>query len=459
MKNILTLCFISFVIVTACKRDQGVTFNPQNKLNFSTDSILFDTVFTSIGSTSRSIKVFNVSKNNIEITNIKLVGGLNSPFKININGISQTSVNNIRINANDSIYLFLKAVINPTIAEAPFLVQDTLEFLTNGNLQKIPIVAYGRNAIYFNAKTINDDFTFKKGIPYLIYKPLTITQSANVMVEAGAKLYFNSDARMMVYGTLQANGSIADSITFCSNRTERIYRDEPGQWKGIYFGETSKNNTLNYCSIKNSVVGLQVDSLNTDIKPKLLITNCIIKNHALAGIIVNNSHVVAINNLMFNCGRYVILGLYGGKYNFYHNTIANNNTNVGRQTPSVLFSDNNEDGSIKFKNFELDFINNIVWGNLDNEFSINNNGNKPFVSTIKSNLLKTNKTYDVSNIINADPLFKNFRRSNYLLSANSPAQNLGIDLASSIYFNQFIKFDFNNILRTQPSELGCYEIK
>jgi hypothetical protein len=459
MKNITTILLLSLAIITACKRDQGISTNPENKLNFSTDSILFDTVFTSIGSTSRSLKIFNTSKSNIQITNIRLVGGQNSPFKINVNGVSQASVNNIRVNGKDSIYLFVKAIINPTAADATFLVQDTLEFLTNGNLQKIPVVAYGQNAIYLNAKTINQDFTFKKGIPYLIFKPLNIAQNVKAKIEPGAKLYFHSNAQIMVYGTLQASGSLNDSITFCSDRTERIYRDEPGQWKGIYFAETSKDNTLNYCTVKNALVGLRVDSVSTNINPKLLITNCIIKNHTVAGIMAYNSHVVAINNLMYNCGKYVIMGLYGGNYFFYHNTIANITTSVARQTPTVLFSDNSEDGMPRFKNFNLTFTNNIVWGNVDNEFLINNTGNKPFVTNVKSNLLKTNKSYDQSNRLNTDPLFQDAKKDNYLLAANSPAQNTGIDLSLNPYYNQFIKFDLKNILRTFPSDLGCFEIK
>ncbi|TAF43907.1 MAG: hypothetical protein EAZ64_08050 [Sphingobacteriales bacterium] len=459
MKNITTILLISMAIITSCKRDEGISINPEIKLNFSTDSILFDTVFTTIGSTARSIKVFNVSKVNIEISNIRLVGGVNSPFKININGLSQSSVNNIRVDAKDSIYVFIKAVINPTLATTPFLVQDTLEFLTNGNLQKIPLVAYGQNAVYFNAKTINEDFTFKKGIPYLIYKHLKIAQNAKVNIAPGAKLYFHSNAQMMVYGTLQANGSIKDSITFCSDRTERIYRDEPGQWKGVYIGQTSKNNNFNYCTIKNSIVGVQVDSLSTNTNPKLIVTNCIIKNHTLAGIMAYNTQIVAINNLLFNCGKYLVLGLYGGSYLFYHNTLDNSNASFGRQTPSVFFSDNTEDGSLRFNNFELQCINNIIWGNADNEFLVNNKGTKPFISSIKSNLLKATKNYGESNILNTDPFFLDAKKDNYLLTGNSPALNIGTDLSLSPYFNTFIKVDLKNIPRTFPSDVGCYEIK
>ncbi|TAE42971.1 MAG: hypothetical protein EAY66_00290, partial [Sphingobacteriales bacterium] len=118
-----------------------------------------------------------------------------------------------------------------------------------------------------------------------------------------------------------------------------------------------------------------------------------------------------------------------------------------------------EDGMPRFKNFNLTFTNNIVWGNVDNEFLINNTGNKPFVTNVKSNLLKTNKSYDQSNRLNTDPLFQDAKKDNYLLAANSPAQNTGIDLSLNPYYNQFIKFDLKNILRTFPSDLGCFEIK
>ncbi len=458
MKNNIYILSLIIVVIFACKRDQSIDLNPANKLNFSTDSVLFDTVFTTIGTTTRSFKVFNTSKNNIEISNIRLVGGATSAFKININGAAQTSVSNIKLNGKDSIYIFVKAVINPNEANAPFLVQDTLEFLTNGNLQKIPVVAYGQNAVYLKATTINNNFTFTKKIPYIIFDYLKVAENVTAIVEPGAKLYFHGGAELSVYGSLQVNGLLKDTVTFCSDRTERIYRDEPGQWKGIRFYKTSINNTINYSTIKNAIVGLWLDSMT--VNPKLLLTNSIVKNHTIAGILAYNTHIVGINNLFYNCGMHLLAVRFGGNYSFYQNTFYNSNNNFIRDSEAVYFSDNLEDGSNKYQNLNLEFTNNIVWGSLDNEFLTFQKGSKPFVIKTNTNLLKTDKAINSgNNILNQDPLFEDVKKDNFKLVSNSPAKDVGTNLINNNYFSPFIIKDLNGITRTFPSDLGCLEIK
>lgn len=453
-----TIYALILFVLCACKRDQSIDNNPANKLNFSTDSVLFDTVFTSKGTTSRSFKVFNVSKNNVEISNIRLVGGAKSPFKININGSNQTSLSNIILNGKDSIYIFIKAVIDPNEASAPFLVQDTLEFLTNGNLQKIPVLAYGQNAVYLNATTISNTFIFTKKIPYIIFDYLKIAPNATATVEPGAKLYFHGGAELSVYGTLKVNGALKDSVTFSSDRTERIYKDEPGQWKGVRFYETSTHNTINYCTIKNGIVGLWLDSMN--VTPKLLLTNSIIKNHTVAGVLAHNAYIVAINNIFNNCGKHLFAGRYGGNYTIYQNTFFNNNNNFIRNSPSVIFSDNLEDGADSYKNFLLEFINNIVWGSLDNEFLISQKGLKIFNAIAQNNLLKTDKfKNEGNNILNQDPQFEDQKKENFNLATNSPASNLGFNLSLNPNFNSIIIKDLNGANRIFPSDLGCLEIQ
>ena len=56
----LTICFsVSFI---ACKKDKVLT-DPSAKVSFSQDSILFDTVFTTIGSATQNIRIRNGMKN------------------------------------------------------------------------------------------------------------------------------------------------------------------------------------------------------------------------------------------------------------------------------------------------------------------------------------------------------------------------------------------------------------
>ncbi len=447
---------VIYMGLVSCRKQDKIDNNPQSKLSFSTDSILFDTVFTNTGTTTRSLKIFNYQQNSVIVSNIRLTGGSLSPFKINVNGNPTTTLNNVKIGGNDSVYVFVKAFINPNQLNNPFLVQDTLEFVTNGNLQKIPLVAYGQNAVYLGGE-IKTNTTFTKNKPYIIINDVTVNENVMLTVNAGSKILFQKDARLFVAGTLKVNGSFADSIVFSSSRLERIYEDEPGQWGGLHFLKQSINNHINYAVIKNALVGIRVDSLSNNTNPKLLLTNSIIKNHEVAGLLAYNSSVIGINSLYYNCGQYLLAALYGGDYKFYQNTFANFNS--ARTNAAVSITDNTLINNTLVTNLlKAEFINNIIWGSLSDELQLQQRGILQPVFNFSFNLIKTNiSTLPVNNLLNKEPQFLNFRSGDYQLKALSEAVNKGISLSSNIYYNEFLKTDLRNKLRVFPSELGCYE--
>lgn len=450
----ISLIILSFLF--GCQKNEGVDNDSNIRLNFSTDSILFDTVFTNTGTTNRVLKIFNYNNKSVNISELRLAGGDNSNFKININGIPSSSVKDFKIRGNDSAYVFVKAFISPNSDDSPFIIEDSIVFSTNGRIYKIPLIAYGQNAIYLKDSEIQSNEEFKKGKPYIIYNSLIVKKGATLVIEAGTRLYFHKKSRLIVEGSINAEGTYKDSITFASNRMERIYRDEPGQWHGIYFSSQSENNIFNFCTIKNALVGLQVDSLSTNNQPKVLLSNSIIKNHEVSGIIGYNASITGLNNLFHNCGQYLLAALNGGEYNFYQNTFAGYNYSFARTTPAIYIADNS---IINPETFALsaNFINNIVWGNLTKELDYKQSGQKTFIVNFSNNLIKTNATISgTNNILNQDPLFLNPRQENYRLSENSIAINKGLDLGGNTFFSILAK-DIENKDRIFPSELGCYE--
>ncbi|ADY53796.1 hypothetical protein Pedsa_3261 [Pseudopedobacter saltans DSM 12145] len=450
------LFFLSVIFFfTACKENSSIETSPNARLFFSTDSVLFDTIFTSKSSTTRAIKIFNYNKSKILVDELSLAGGDNSNFKININGLTTNKLSGIEIPGNDSIYVFIKASIDPNSSDSPFLVEDSLLLTYNQKTKKLPLVAYGQNAIYINNQTLTGNIILKKGKPYVLSGSNILSENANLELEAGTRMYFHKKAKLVLNGNLRANGTLKDSIVFASDRTERIYRDEPGQWEGIYISDTSKENIMNYCIIKNAITGIYIDSSKLETHPKLLLTNSIIKNHQVAGVIADNSVVVGINNLLFNCGRHLLAILNGGRFEFYQNTFAGYNFSLSRTTPSISVSNG--------KNTDLtaSFINNIIWGNNRNELELKKNGNRNFDVLFKSNLIKTTDTEAVfgnNNTFNTDPIFLNTRHYLFWLSIESPFAKSGEAIKSTLY-SDFIKTDLAGLDRIFPSTLGCFEKK
>ena len=453
-----TLLFFTIVYFLACRKEDSLNTDSSEKLEFSTDTLSFDTVFTSTGSATQRIKVFNRGKRAVKIQEIKLGGGASSNYQININGLATPYLEGVEIRGNDSLNIFVKVTINPDSQLLPFIVKDSIGFVTNGNYQKVILSAYGQNAVFLKDASINTNTVWDNRLPYVIYNKVTINPEKVLTIQRGAKVYFHKDAELIIAGTLKVNGAPHDSVIFSSDRFERIYADEPGQWKGLHFLEGSKDNLINYALIENGTVGIQVDSLSENADPKLLLVNTMIYNMELVGLYGNNADIAAFNNVIANCGKYLIYGINGGRYDFKQNTLANISFQFPRTTPSLFFTD--QASQTNTSPFSLTLVNNIIWGSLQDELVVEKKGVLAFTQSILKNLIKSRDRglESFGNILNIDPQFKNARQNNYLLNPASPAINKGKDLTNERYFSSWLNKDLNDKIRLFPSDLGSYEI-
>jgi len=453
--NIGLVILISFFGL-ACRKAERVSTDPNAKLNISNNEILFDTIFTSVGSTTRRIKIVNKNNDAVKVSEIRLSGGNTSAFSININGEQTQHKNDLIINGQDSINLFVKVLINPNSTNLPFLVQDSILLNTNGNKQVIQLLAYGQNAVFINESIVNTNTIWTKVLPYIINGSLTVKSGASLTIEPGTKIYFHKDANLNIEGNLIVNGNFTEPVLFCSDRLERIYSDEPGQWKGIFLKRTGYGLIKN-AIIKNASVGITSDSLSINNKPKLILSNSIIKNMQVAAYIGYHSELLAFNNVMYNCGNYLIYGVGGGNYNFKQNTFVGYNLNFPGKTASLSFSDYLSANA--YNKLQIDLTNNIIWGNLTNELDIQKKTSAMVQLSLWSNLIRcTNSTYNSNgNILNIDPLFISREMENFELSANSLARKKGADLSTDPYFIGYLDKDIKDNKRFYPSTLGSYE--
>lgn len=457
MRIFLTLISLIIIAFTGCRKSDEITSDKDVTLVFSADTVLFDTVFTAVGSTNKRIKIYNVHHKGINISNIRLSGGNYSPFSLIINGQSVNQRDNIEIGGKDSINIFIRVSINPNNQSQPFIVQDSILFNTNGNEQKVQLIAYGQNAIFINGQVVNSNTTWTSTLPYVIYKSVTIAPDVTLNIQAGAKVLFHKGASMLVRGTLNMQGKVTQPILFAGDRMESNYTDEPGQWTGIHFYSSSINSKIHNSTIKNAIIGITADSLSKNGGPKILLSNSVVKNMSIAAVAGYGTAVTAFNNLFFNCGQYLIYGVSGGSYNIKQNTFGGYNPSVFRTTPSVYLSDlgkNSLSGNLKAV-----FVNNIIWGSLTEEFLIDKKTTGVIDSDIRNNIIRTSlQTYSGNdNLLNTDPGFISPVRYEFGLLNNSAALKKGADLTADTYFNLYLNKDLNGLLRNQPATLGCYE--
>jgi len=368
----ITFCF------TNCSNDIYST-NPKYKLTFSTDTLAFDTVFTTIGSATSKIMIYNRNNVALNISNLGIAGGGNSSFKINVDGSlnANNQFKNIEILANDSMYIFVSVTVDPTNSNSPVFIQDSLVFQTNGNYQNVKLLAFGQNIIKLKGQKITDNTSFSGNIPYLIYDSLVVQQNKTLTLEPGCRLYFHNNANLIVYGNLNAIGTAEKPITFRGDRLDKIkfstpfpYNNVAGQWDGVYLLGNNGNHIFRYVNMNSGYVGIYLSNNDRNTIPTLEITNCRIQNFYFYGLVVQNGNVQVTNSEISNSSSYCVY-LSGGKHSFIQSTIANYFDNSSVQPvsrdgkPAVMIMNLNRVSAM-----ESVFINCVISGSEDNEFSL-----------------------------------------------------------------------------------------
>ena len=353
--------------LASCKKETFIT-SADAKLATSVDSLHFDTVFTTAGSVTQSFIVRNQNNQKLRISNVQLAGGAASAYKINVDGAAGTQFSNIEVNANDSFYVFVKVNINPSQANLPFIVRDSIKFDFNGNTHWVQLDAFGQNARFLRNQKISTSTTWNSQLPYVILGGLTIDTGITLTLEKGVRVYCNATAPIIVNGTLKAMGdkNAADRIIFRGDRMDADYKDFPGGWPGILFNNSSAASELNYTEVRNAYQALVVNGFAAT--PKLTLRETIVDNAYDLGIFAFNTNIVARNCLISNCGNDAQAGAggsniiirAGGIYNFNHCTVVTYANNYQVHKQPVLYVNN----SVNSTSADLvaNFTSCIFWG-------------------------------------------------------------------------------------------------
>jgi hypothetical protein len=483
--NRLFLLFFLTLFIFSCRNDEEFIEDNSAKLEFSTDSISFDTVFTTIGSVTQNFRIYNPHKKAIRINSVRLLGGSNSNFRINIDGLSGNDIKNLEIPAQDSLFAFIEVTINPDNSLNPFVIEDFIEFTTNGNQQRIILTAWGQNAIYYTPTSFNRnlpdftcltgpcsdviapvDVTWTDSLPIVIYGFIAIDTLDKLTIEAGTKIHFHQGGGMWVYrgGSLTVNGTKQDPVVFRGDRLEPGFEDVPGQWDRIWINEGAIN-TINYAIIQNAFVGIQAEALFLNGTPieqgNLRLKNTVIKNCSGIGLLTAYFNIAAENTIITNCGEYNAVIQWLGNWVFDHCTFANYATGTGRETPSVFIKNNYSVGASLFVDPpNVTFRNCIIYGSLDSEFNIEEINNKGSNVSVLNSILKTDEnTSDANKYLNIlknplDEIFKDANASNFELYDISRARNIG-----SVGVGSLVPFDYNGNDRRIDGlpDAGAYE--
>lgn len=511
MNRIIYFLFcVGFLMLwSSCRKDLEFSRSSGN-LGFSKDTVYLDTVFSNIGSSTYTLKVYNRSNDDISIPSISLASGIDSEYRLNVDGMSGNSFENVEILAKDSMFVFIETTIDinnlPNTGE--FLYTDKIIFDSGANMQDVDLVTLVKDAVFIypnrdnstgivETLTLNiggeqletdiqgrylmpDEFTFTNEKPYVVYGYAAVPNGETLTINAGARVHFHANSGLLVAdgASLNVNGAFStdqelleNEVIFEGDRLEPGFSNIPGQWGTIWLFQGSVNNNINYATIKNAGVGIISDSNADAPNAKLTITNSQIYNSSNFGVLGRNTSISAENVVINNSGQSSFAGTEGGKYNFTHCTIANYWNNSFRQFPALLLNNfrETEDTIFLFDLTEANFNNCIIYGNDNPEFILDevtdagNIFNFKFANSLvrfeDPNNNFSGANYDFDDITryenirrNNNPDFKNPGNNEMIIGESSGAINFGMNP-----FSNNVPQDILNVNRTAAPDAGAYQ--
>lgn len=507
MRRLLLLILVGFAVsLTSCRNDFEFESSTGN-LRFSKDTVYLDTVFTNIGSSTYTLKVYNKSNKNISIPKVQLAKGEASKYRMMVDGIPGKVFDNVELLAKDSMFIFVEVTANVIDANTTdFLYTDQILFGEGSNTQKVELVTLIQDAIFLYPQKFSNGTTetlpigndeiygfyldendaingnelhWTNSKPYVVYGYAAVPSNKTLVVDAGARVHFHAESGLIVAnnasihvnGTHSTTADLENEVIFEGDRLEPDFSEIPGQWGTIWLTQGSTNNQLSNLTIKNATVGLLVTGNDGTASPTLTLENTQIYNCSNVGILARTGAIEGKNVVINKSGQASFAGSFGGSYEFTHCTFANY-WSTPNQTAVVLDDYIKTNSGYRIEPLvKANFKNCIIYGSSNLSLNIQKKGTTTAFNynfdhcLIKfadfSNQFTSNPLYQFSNVnlftscliatnssINK-PDFENPLRNKLIIGQNSAAKGTAKTQYST--FN-----DLLNRNRTSPTDMGAY---
>lgn len=450
-------------MVTSCFDDEFST-SPEHTLSFSTDSVRFDTIFTEQGTATKLFKVYNKYEKSLLITSIILADSEKSGFFINVDGTKGPDIYNIEVPPRDSIFVFVELTPKKSNSNLPFLIKDSIVFITNGVRQDVKLEAYGQDAIRLRGEVISSDMEYTPEKPYIIYDSLVVAEGATLSLLPGTQLYMHDKARILVRGKLLSEGTQVQPVILRGDRLDNMfsylpYDRLPGQWDGIYIAQDSYNNSFVHTCMRGTVNGMVLDSSDV-LQEKIKIHNSILHNSKGNLLTINQSKVIITNSEISN-GAGALIMCNGGVVNVVQSTLANYFSlfDVIRE-PMLVF--NRFDDTTLPTTPNAQFDNTIIVGTSR---ILNPSDISAYTNILFRNCLFTVSGTDDANFINsiwgAEPMFNCVGGDNYIYDYRiSTTESGAYQMGDESYLTTELRADMYGVERSVGvnPDVGAYQI-
>lgn len=321
---------LATLLAVSCSDDEFST-GKQDLLDFSTDTLRMDTLFSGVPSPTYSFMVYNNGDKGLRISQVRLQKGNQTGFRVNVDGVFLDNSNgsqaqDFEIRGGDSLRVFVELTSYKAFSDEPQRVEDNLLFtLESGAEQKVCLSACTWDAIELRDFTVSRDTTISSIKPIVVYGGIRVDSSATLTIKSPTRLYFHPKSGIDVFGRLVVEGKAGDEVVLRGDRLDHIFDYLPydrlsGQWRGIRFHSSSSDNSISFADIHSTDDAIVCDSaaLGTC---RLRLANTTLHNCNGYGLRAVNSYVSLVNcqitNTLGDC-----ISMVGGKLELTYCTVA-----------------------------------------------------------------------------------------------------------------------------------------
>lgn len=459
MKHLLYVV-ITAVLFSSCIEDR-VSSSPNEQPVFSVDTLDFGEVFKGQVTPTAKFMVYNRHDKIINISNISLRDDAGRTFRLNVDGTSGSSFQNIEVRPNDSIYVMVEATVPKS--EGVTRVTGTVDFVTNGNTRSVVLAATGLDVQVLKGLVIERDTVWTADIPRQIVDSLVVAPGATLTISGGTELLFHAGAHFNVRGRLITNGTPGQPVIMTGDRKDNVVADIPfdvmsGQWSGLTFHSGAGGSRLSHTVIKNMSDGVMADSVQNVDGRGIELINCRIRNSDNFAFTGYFSDITAVGTEFSDAGQAPLL-LCGGNIVMTNVTVANYFLFSAIGYPGVTLTHYNE--KTRQPDCQLPLMNarfeNCIFYGLGTDFNAGElDDTNVWVNRCLFKSQGSDDTHFTECLWDMDPLYYTVREDyvfDYRLRPDSPAIGVGTLCSSIAGWDK----DFYGTPRAKQPAIGAFE--
>lgn len=365
---LLLLLLLLSLLLSACFEDEDYTTSPDVFLQSDVDTLRFDTVISGEPTNTYTFRLFNPSDKYVRIAQVFLEGGAASPFHVNIDGavIEDGGAVSLEVAGKDSASVFLMANLPDADADEPQFVRDRLVLITEGGARtEVVLEASGQSVVKMRAVKVTADTRLSSARPYQVFDSLVVAAGATLTLPAGTRLWMHPQARLIVHGTLKAEGTAEAPVVVRGDRLGDMFNNQsydriPAQWGGIVIKAESTGNVIDHADIHSATFGILVENGGDAGTERLRMENSVVHNMSGLCLEAENSKIFVGNSQITNGGAGCV-ALRGGDAVFVHCTIGRFYSFTGGFGAALTFTNADASGD-PLPLLRAEFLNTIITG-------------------------------------------------------------------------------------------------